>query len=181
MTRLPLLVLLLLPACASNADGEWPSLARRPGEITAAEEAAEPAATTAQATPATQATPSTIATAAAARIADAARELQEVETRWQRQRTATQAAVGAAGNAARNSSPWATAQLELTRLERVGAEAADLRDRLDAVAGDLAVAAAGGNDVAGPLRQAGEVIGRIDTLRSQHLQLFESAQRSIAR
>jgi uncharacterized protein (UPF0335 family) len=102
-------------------------------------------------------------------------------SRWQKQREATRGAVAAAGNAAASSQPWARAQLELTRLERLGAELSDLRDRLNAVAGELAVASAQGSDVKTVLDRAGALISRVDTARTEHQRVFAEAQRGISR
>jgi hypothetical protein len=181
MTRRALPLLLLATAgCAATADGSWPSLARRPGEIEAGSRgAAEPAPATAP-TAAPAGDPAPVAVAAG-RTAEAAREFDAVLVRWQTQRTATEAAVAAARGAAPSSAAWAKAQLELTRLERLGSEIGDLRDRTDAIAGDLAQAAAGGSDVAAALAAAGALITRIEAARTAHLQLFETAQRSLTR
>ena len=179
MMRPALFLLLATAGCAATAQGEWPSLARRPGEIESgarAAPAAEPPAETSA--PAGDPAPDAVA---AGRTADAAREFDEVRARWERQRTATEAAVAAARGTTPSSQAWAKAQLELTRLERIGAEMSDLRDRADAIAGDLAQAATQGTDVRAALEAVGALIGRIETARAAHLQLFEASQRSLAR
>lgn len=179
MTRLLPLLLLAATGCAATADGQWPSLARRPGEIESGTRAAEPAqASTSPPAPAGDPAPVAVA---AGRTADAAREFGEVDARWQRQRAATEAAVTAARGAAPSSAAWAKAQLELTRLERIGAEIGELRDRTDAIAGDLAQAATQGSDVAAALQATGALILRIENARVAHLQAFEAAQRGLAR
>lgn len=179
MMRPALLLLLATAGCAATADGEWPSLARRPGEIESGSRAAPPTATPPEAAaPSGDAAPVAVA---AGRTAAAAREFDEVAERWQRQRGATEAAVTAARGAAPSSQAWAKAQLELTRLERIGAEIAELRDRTDAIAGDLAQAATQGSDVQAALAATGALIARIEAARAAHLQVFESAQRSLTR
>lgn len=171
-------ILLALAGCAAAADGQWPSLARRPGEtentasVAAAAPAAEPAAPTGDAS---------AAAVASGRTADIAREFADVETRWQRQRGVTETAVAAARRAPPSDPAWPKGQLELTRLERIGAEIAELRDRADAVAGDLAQAAAAGSDTRPAIEGIGALIMRIETARVAHLQAFETAQRSLAR
>ena len=179
MKRLVPALLLATAGCAATADGQWPSLARRPGEVESGVRAAPgpPAPAVAEA-PTGDAAPVAVA---AGRTAAAAREFTEVEARWQRQRTTTEAAVAAARGATPSSAPWAKAQLELTRLERLGAEIAELRDRTDAIAGDLAQAAAQNSDVAAALAATGAQIARIETARVAHLQVFETAQRGLTR
>jgi hypothetical protein len=184
MMRPALLLLLATAGCAATADGQWPSLARRPGEIESGGGAAPQPEIVPAATPAEAAAPPGDAApvaVAAGRTAAAAREFNEVEARWQRQRGVTEAAVTAARGAAPSSQAWAKAQLELTRLERIGAEIAELRDRTDAIAGDLAQAATQGSDVQAALAATGAVIARIEAARAAHLQVFETAQRSLTR
>ncbi len=172
----------LLAGCAATADGEWPSLARRPGEIEAGTRgpSPEPAAPAAVATPATVPDDGAV-NEAAARIADISKEFTDVEARWQKQRVETETALAGAERAAPNTPAWSKAQLELTRLERLGATIGELRDRANVVAGDLAQASARGSDVKGPLDSAGTLIGRIEAARAAHMTLFESTQRALAR
>ncbi|MGI4880412.1 MAG: hypothetical protein ACRYG4_23340, partial [Janthinobacterium lividum] len=66
-----------------------------------------------------------------------------------------------------DSEQWAKAQLELTRLERLGSQLGDLREKLDAIAGKLAAAAGDGADVTMPLKATGGVIGRVDVLQAE--------------
>lgn len=176
----PFAIVLMLSACAAGAEGEWPSLARRPGEVESgstlveATPPAEPAATG----PAGNAA---VPVVAIGRIDEAARNFEQVSTRWKQQSSATQAAVAAARGAAVSSQPWSHAQLELTRLERLGAELSDLRSQLGAVAGDLAVASTQGVDVKAALDRAGALIARVDAARDEHRRVFEAAQRALAR
>lgn len=174
-------ILLMLPACAATAEGEWPSLARRPGEAESGSPAAEapPPVTDPGATGPAGAMISPAV--AVGRIDEAARNLEQISARWQRQSTETQTAVAAAQGTAVGSQPWSRAQLELTRLERIGAELADLRDQLDAVAGELAVASTQGGDVKSALDRAGALIARVEQARAEHLRVFETAQRALAR
>jgi hypothetical protein len=194
MIRALPLLFVAVTGCAATADGEWPSLARRPGEIEGGSRgvpvaAAGGAAAPAAATPAPPA-PGAIASgaadspavdAAAARIADISREFGEVEARWQRQRTLLDAAVAAASRAAPDTPEWSKAQLELTRLERLGATMAELRDSANIIAGDLAQGAAAGSDVGAALASAGTLLDRLEAARATHLSTFEAAQRQLAR
>lgn len=184
MMRLLPLLLLAVTGCAATADGEWPSLARRPGEIEAGTRAAAEtppeAATPVTAAPAPAGDNAAVVTAAA-RIADIAREFTELEGRWARQRTATDTALTAAKSAAPSTPAWSRAQLELTRLERLGATMAELGDRANGIAGDLAQAAAAGSEVKAALDSAGVLIGRIEAARADHLTVFEAAQRTLNR
>lgn len=183
MMRIVPLLPLLLAGCAATADGEWPSLARRPGEIETggrAEPVAE-AAPVATAAPAPTAADDAAVVTAAARIADIAREFAEVQERWSRQRAGTDAALAAARSAAANTPAWSKAQLELTRLERLGATMAELGDRANAIAGDLAQASAAGSNATPALASAGALISRIETGRAEHLAAFEAAQRALTR
>ncbi len=160
--RIPILALtLLLTACA--AGGDWPSLARRPGESAPLPEAA-PA--TAPAAPADVS--STSAPVVSGRLAEATRDFAAIEKRWEQQNSATGAAVAAAKGSAEGSVPATKAQLELSRFERVGAQIGDLRVRLDSIGGDLAVSAASGSNAAGELRELGALIGKVEALRAQH-------------
>lgn len=156
---------LLLTACA-GAGGNWPSLARRPAEkIAAGLSAPEVEGMSADAA---TAAPSSTATIAVARISDADRDLAAIEARWKRQRAATEAAVVTARNAARDSDAWSGAQLELSRFGKIGAQAADARERLNAIAGDLASAAASGTEVSASLTATGRLIARADALLADH-------------
>lgn len=157
---------LLLSACA-GAGNNWPSLARRPAEKIAAGLSA-PADAPSAASEAATAPPSSVVTVAAARISDSDKDLTGIETRWKRQETATQVAVATAKSAARDSDAWSAAQLELSRFGKIGAQASDARERLNAIAGDLAVAAANGSDVASSLAATGKLIARADALIAAH-------------
>lgn len=179
--RHALLLLLCLTGCAS-ANSNWPSLAQRPGErATAAATAPAPAPAVPAAPVPTAAPPAGPAIVAAARIAEAERDIATTETRWREQAATTRAAVAAARGTSASSDAWAKGQLELSRLEKAGAQATDLRDGLDAIAGDLATAAAHGGDVAGSLAAVGRLIDRIEKLRAEHGQAFDAAQRGLQR
>ncbi len=180
MMRLIPLLPLILAGCAATADGEWPSLARRPGEIETGGRAEPVAEAAPAAAPAPAADDATVVTAAA-RIADIARELAEVEGRWARQRGATDTALAAARGAAPSTAAWSKAQLELSRLERLGATMGELGERTNAIAGDLAQASAAGSVVKPALDSAGALLGRIEAARAEHLTAFEAAQRTLTR
>jgi hypothetical protein len=180
------LLLLLLPAC-SAADGKWPSLARRPGELSTTQTAPAASASAPVAGPASEAAvaadaaPAGPAVVAAARLSEIQRDVAEADARWRRQNEATQRAVAAARGTAQSSEAWAGAQLELSRLEKAGAALRELRERLDSVSGELAVASAAGANVAEPLGTAGRLIERVESLRAEQGQAFEAAQRQLQR
>ncbi len=161
MRILTLALLIPLTACAAGKD--WPSLARRPGESAPLPTIGAPEAPVA-ANMSDSASP-----VIAGRIAEAARDLSAVAKRWDQQQTATAAAVAAARGAPDSSEVAVKAQLEISRLERIGAQIGDLRARLDAIGGDLALAAADGRDPKVALRDVGELIGKVEALRREHL------------
>jgi hypothetical protein len=160
---LPLL-LLLLTACAAASDKNWPSLARRPAEAIATGLTNAPA----QVPPTAETPPSPPSTIATARLLQVERDLGSLESRYAKQYAAAETAVKAARGAARNSDAWSGAQVEMSRLGKLGAQADAARERLDGIAGDLAEAAAGGANVASPLAEAGRLIQRAQALRSRH-------------
>ena len=160
MRILTLALLIPIAACAAGTD--WPSLARRPGESAPLPAAAlEPA-------PTAGASASTVSSVVASRIAEAARDLMAVRKRWDGQQAATAIAVGAARGAVDSSEVAIKAQLEISRFERVGAQIGDLRARLDAISGDLALGAAEGRDSRDTLRELGVLIAKVEALRTEH-------------
>jgi hypothetical protein len=161
--RISLVALLLLPACTAGSD--WPSLARRPGESAPLPSADAPDAATAASNTASGG----VSSAIAGRMVDASREIAAVAKRWQRQQAATTSAVTAAHGAADSSEVAVKAQLELSRLDRIGAQISDMRTRLDAIAGDLALTAADGQETGAGFRELGGLIGTVETLRKDHL------------
>jgi predicted amidohydrolase len=154
--RILLLSAFLLTGCAA-ADGEWPSLARRPAEVVVA-----PAPEAAPAVPAASAP---VPAAITARIEAAAREADEIAERLKAQI----AVVAAARGGAAGSPGWAALQLEISRLEKIGNQLAEARRGADAIAGDLA--AAGADALA-----AGALIARIESLRAEYQSAFDAAQ-----
>ena len=169
MIRTPLLLLLALAACAAAPAEEWPSLALRPGEAQTL--VARPAAGRggAPAAPATAAAPALAD--AGSRLATLDRDAAAFEKRLRAQITAT------AGVAERGGTDAAaTAELEATRLDRLAAQASDLRDRYDALAGDLARQAAGGGDVTGLLTETGRGIERLEVLRADQARAYAAAR-----
>ncbi|MGL4542564.1 MAG: hypothetical protein ACRCUI_08665 [Polymorphobacter sp.] len=174
MHRLILVALIALPACA-NSKGDWPSLAPRPIEASVADGAAAPA----PAAPVSAA----VATVLQANVQSSAidRDFETLQTRWTVQAKTTSAAVAVARGSAPSSIAWSTAQLELTRLGQIGAQIADLRDRLDRVAGDLAVAASTGADTAAALAATGTMITRVTALASQHAATFAASDAALPR
>jgi hypothetical protein len=172
MHRLIFLALIALAACAQSK-GNWPSLAPR------AIESAPPITLAAAAT--TSAVPPAPVLDAGGRLAVVGRDLDALEKRWQGQAKTTAAAVTAAKGAATSSDVWSTAQLELTALDQLGNQIGDLRVRLDAIAGSLALSAANGADVSATLKATGAMIARVDALRIQHSQAFTAANAALPR
>ncbi|WP_419815674.1 hypothetical protein [Glacieibacterium sp.] len=166
MTRSILLVL-LLSACAPTTAGPWPSLARRPGEAAplVPRPAAPPAVAASAAAPADTGD-------ASARLSSIERDITSYEARLKTQLATTAAAVAKRG-AARTGDDAAAAEVEATRLERLGGQAGDLRERLNALAGDLARR---GADPA-LLARTGKAIDRIEALRAEQAKGFAAARR----
>lgn len=174
MQRLILVALMVLPACAQSK-GEWPSLAPRAIETTPTiPAAASPAPTVVSA-------PVAAVLQADVRLAAAGRDLATLDTRWQTQAKATTAAVAAARGTAPSSVPWSTAQLELTRLGQIGSQIADLRVRLDRIAGDLAVASQGGADTRAVLDATGAMINKVEALATRHAAAFAASDAALPR
>lgn len=173
-----------LAACA-NMDGDWPSLKtpaeRQAGTCNDQVAMAEPQSVAAltQGTGAQAALPagaqSAGATAAAPNVAAVATRLAEEQRdfdsaleSWNKQRAATEAAASTARRAAPASEAWATAELELTRFNQSAARFEQIRDAVTRVTGDLAVLAASGVDVSATLREAGQLLRRIDEATAAH-------------
>jgi len=152
MRRWPLLFCTALAACAAPG-GAWPSLAKRPIETATAPTATALAAPNAG---------SPAAVDAATRLVIIDRDLKNLEDRAQIQRKLTDHAATAAAHG--DAAAQATWQLESGRLEKLGGQLAVLRERLDGIAGELAVAATSGADVGATLRDTGALIVRSDTL-----------------
>jgi len=173
-----LLPLILLSACAA-ADGEWPSLAKRPGELApaAAANPGQPQATDTGAGATEAAAPVVVS----ARLAEATADVERAAQRLaDAQRNADSAAAAAQGSPA-GSEAASKAQLELSRLERAGAQIIDLRDRLDALAGDAALAAAGGANVSADVAGLGALIRRADALRADYDRGYAAARARLNR
>lgn len=165
--------LLLMTGCAQDK-GQWPSLNPRPIEKQAA--AANSVETTSAGNSAGL-RPSVIDALARETVFE--RDITALDTRWQLQDKALQAAIDRARGAAANSELWSTAQLELTRLDQLGHQIADQRDRLDHVAGDLALAASDGGDVGPALARAGNLIARVQRLGDTHRATFAAANAAL--
>lgn len=161
-----ILFALVATGCAGK-DGTWPSLARRPIE------GPRPSAVTAVPTAAPIATPALPAALppaigdVPAQLATIDRDAGNLGTRMGEQRATVTDAVRAAKGSKADSEQWAKAQLELTRLERLGSQLGDLHEKLDVIAGKLAAAAGSGADVTAPLKATGVVIGRVDALQAE--------------
>ena len=104
----------------------------------------------------------------AGKLAVIDRDLTDVAARLAEQRAATGAAVAAGRAAGTDSTAWAKAQLEVTALDRIDNQIGDIRDRLDAIAGTLAAASAGGSDVGAPLAATGRLIARATALHADY-------------
>jgi hypothetical protein len=160
-----ILLALIVTGCAGK-DGTWPSLARRPIEGPRPLAVAAAPAAAATATPAPPAALPPAIGDVSAQLATIDRDAGNLGTRIGEQRTAVADAARTAKGLKADSEQWAKAQLELTRLERLGSQLGDLREKLDAIAGKLAAAAGGGADVTAPLKATGVVIGRVDALQA---------------
>lgn len=167
MRRIAPLACLLVVACAAG-DGTWPTLARRPGEVTpmvprpasGTPRPVEPVAADALPAAVTPRPAPVVIDDVTAQLNTLARDLDDVASRLKQQRSALETATARARNAAADSEARGTVEVETTRLERIGGQVADLRDRLDAIAGTLADAAAGGTDVTTQIKAAGGLIAR---------------------
>ena len=158
MSRTLLALPLLLVACATDSAQSWPSLATRPGEV-------QPLVPRPAVVAADVPRPAMVADRdAAARLASLERDITTLTTRLTAQRETARAASAARGSGA-NDEAGATAEVERSRLDRLNSQITDLRDRLDALAGDLARQAAGGGDVGPLLARTGTAIERLEALR----------------
>lgn len=166
MIRSALLPLLSLAACAAAPASDWPSLALRPGEVQPL--VARPVGSAAYAPPA--AVPDAVRDAAT-REASLDRDVVQYEKRLRAQLADTAAASGKTGSDAE-----ATAELELTRLDRLGNQATDLRDRYNELAGDLAREAATGGDVVKSLARIGAGIDKVEALHAEQRTAYAAAQ-----
>lgn len=140
-----------------SRDAVWPSLAKRPAESAASGRMLNPATAGAGAGPA-------LPGDAVARLATATRDVDQLEQRWRTQLAKQQ--ITAAGHqhamveAAAEAEAEAAAQLEAGRRDKLAGQVADARTQIEAITGDLAIAAAAGIDVNGPLRTAGTLLSR---------------------
>ena len=159
--------------CAPPPPGKWPSLALRPGEVQplVARPAAVGAAGGAVADPA----PSATVRDAATRQASLDRDVIAYEKRLRAQLADSAAANGKAGADAK-----ADAEVQQTRLDKLGSQAGDLRDRFNELAGDLARQAAAGTDVQSALVRVGTGIDRVEALRAEQAKAFASARTALA-
>ncbi|QXQ06892.1 hypothetical protein KX816_02155 [Sphingosinicellaceae bacterium] len=168
MFRSALLSLLMLAACAAGPRGDWPSLALRPGEVQplVARPAAAGAVGGASSAPAA-AMPNDTVRDAATRQASLERDVAAFEKRLRAQLADTAAANGKTGTEAE-----ADVELEQTRLDRLGGQAGDLRDRFDELAGDLARQAAAGTDVSAALARVGVWIDKVEALKAEQAKAY---------
>jgi len=175
--RLCSLMMFALAGCVAGND-PFPTLARRPVEGPPPASsvprrcAAAVIPTCAPAPAASTPLPPAVASAVPvddipARLAVLDRDLGDAGSRLDRQATVTQAAARAAGTTTEGPL-WSTAQIEMSALDRIGSQIGDLHDRLDAVAGTLAEASAGGTSVAGLLDQTGRMLARAAALQAKY-------------
>jgi len=162
MSKAVLILALMLPACAGATDERWPSLAMRPGELQPLVQ--RPAVTASTVTPPSPA--STAARDTNARLSSLERDVAALGARILAQRSALASAATAARGAAADSAAGSAAEVETSRSARLSAQAGDLRDRLDALAGELARRAAAGEDVSATLARTGAAIERVEALRA---------------
>ncbi len=126
--------------------------------------AAEPAATP----PVAAAAPPVAIDDIASRLAVIDRDLTDAAARLAAQRTAATAATAKARAAKADSEARTQAEVERTALDRVGNQISDIRDRLDAIAGTLAAASAGGGDITAPFATTGRLIARATALQADY-------------
>ena len=180
MRRLCCSLLILVTACAGRG-GAWPSLARRPIEgpaasvtgngkcASAVQPSCAPQVAAIEAPPATATPTAPVAIDdVAARLAVIDRDLTDAAARLTAQRTTAAAAATVARGAKPDSDAWSKAQIETTALDRIGNQVGDIRSRLDAIAGTLAAANAGGTDVAALLVNTGRLIARTIALQADY-------------
>lgn len=178
-------LLILVTACAVRGEA-WPSLAARPiegpasagtGRCAAAKPTcAAPLAATGASPAAAAGTLAAVPTVSvatddvdvAARLVVIDRDLTDAAVRLTTQRAMATTAAAAANGAKPDSEAWSKAQIELSALDRIGNQIGDIRGRLDAIAGTLAAASAGGTDVAAPLVHTGRLIARTIALQADY-------------
>ena len=173
----PVIVPLLLAACAGADGGAWPSLAVRPGEIAPLVPRPEAGTAPVSAAPAPRQAVDTARDDGAARLAAIERDMQAFAARLTTQLAATARAAAAAKGTAAGSEAGAAGQLELSRLDRLGGQGTDLRDRLDALAGDMALHGEAG----ARLTAVGASINRLEALRTQQRTGFAAARAQLPR
>ena len=109
-----------------------------------------------------------------ARLSSVERDVSAFAARLAPQLAATAKAATAGRGAAQDSDAGSTAQLEISRLDRLGGQAGDLRDRLNSLAGDLARRGAPGTAFA----RIGAAIERVEALRAEQAKAYAAASAS---
>lgn len=179
-------LLTALQACAS-ADGQWPSLLtaqeRASGKIMTAQASADDGAADGAADGVVPASAQTAE--AAARLVQLRRDFAAAQERWaslkaDADRAIAQTQGGEAGST-RTGPVWAAAQLAVSRMNNAAVRFDELRASTDQVAGDLAVQAAQGQQVSGPLADTGRLIARIQQAREDQLQAATQAAAALSR
>ena len=111
------------------------------------------------------------------RLASIARDLDDADRELQQQRGIAERAAGRVAAAGLDEDAWATAQLELTRLDRIGSRIADLRERVDGVAASLGDAGA----ETAARRTVERLTARLDRLTAHYKTSSEALGAGIAR
>lgn len=112
------------------------------------------------------AVPSPGLTDVAARLATIERDRVALDVRVSAQLATLRSAMAARGRQTEGDA-WSKAQLESSRLDRLGNQASDLHDRLNVIAGLLAEVGATGTDIAGLFGTTGQTINRVRALEAE--------------
>jgi hypothetical protein len=183
-------VLILASAGCAGRGNDWPTLMTPEEQRTGKAAAATPppvAATPVQ--PVTQPPPSPKlpdgATtgrirAQTSRLAEAKRDADYISARWDKQK----ASLANLGASIKQKGPsdvqWNKAQLELTKLSQIAAEWDDLDSVVNRVAGQLAMAAHQGDEVAAVLTEAGALLTRIEAAKADAAREREALRRKFS-
>ncbi len=173
---IPILLVFASSACASRgADGEWPSLAYRPGE-NVLQGPCDPRGTQtadmiSEAKPADVMLPPTVPSDASLTALESS--LAEIEAEWAAQAARTETAVAAA--AGRKEGPvWGGAQIALSRLEAVYGRAAPLETRMAALLAEFMSPALIPDEVA-------RLDARLTAFRARHLERLDRLRTRVER
>ena len=172
------LLVAMLPGCGASRR-DWPSLMTP--EEKAANGTSSPAAAPAVPTPvpapapvvqpvpvpeppaAEPAAAAARVRAAASRLDEDGRTLDSIQQRWRSQKLLLEARLDKVRVRGAADENWSAAQLELSRLNQIAAELDDLRASIERNAGELAIAANEGGQVAAPLKRAGALLLTVES------------------